>query len=399
MTKSGMKVSLVREISDADEVMETGLSATDCRESSSMWSDDDNDYSGDDKSDADYRQARLTRSKLLCFVAAGLLIFATSLSLIGFVRQEHLGESSIHDPVEENQIRNMTKENDWGSFRRGPSRLETQPIFLSLPDYNAAQPPLYEFYVYRAQSEKTYNLENVNVANIGGVMWYLGNEIVPDNCQRRFDIRRILRFKLRVRTTPELWAKQMSFGVRYAFDSGECTGPHECKRTWDEYGYVVGCNNLGSFPFPAYETFYPDGIWYSLPGSCPSQEFSKRRPNCAQAEPGGKCEGEPTGERNCTWSVEPAGEIDIDELVGIRDKYHSHDNFCRRGCLEYTRRSASGTCGIDFWNGKWNREANKKRVQKALEMFQLKYPDMPAVLPEPRCDFDNRRMFPPTGLQ
>jgi len=202
-------------------------------------------------------------------------------------------------------------------------------------------------------------------------------------------------FKLKTRTTPELWAKHMNFGVRYAFDSGKCTGPEDCRQTWDKYGYVVGCNNLGSFPFPDYETFYQDGVWFSLPGKCSQIEFSKRSPSCGLSEPGGKCSGDPTGARNCTWSIEPAGEIDIDELVGIRG---GHEQFCKRGCVEYSRKTAAGNCGIKFWDGKWSKDANRGRVQKALELFKKKYPNMPAVLPEPRCDFDNSKMFPPHGI-
>ena len=37
--------------------------------------------------------------------------------------------------------------------------------------------------------------------------------------------------------------------------------------------YFVGCNNLGSFPFPDYDTHYPEAKWYALPGPCESKSF------------------------------------------------------------------------------------------------------------------------------
>ena len=43
----------------------------------------------------------------------------------------------------------------------------------------------------------------------------------------------------------------MNFGIRVAFDSGKCTGP-DCNMDWRNYGYNVGCNNLGQWPFPMY---------------------------------------------------------------------------------------------------------------------------------------------------
>eukprot|EP00928_Gymnodinium_smaydae_P100171 TRINITY_DN9764_c0_g1_i1.p1 TRINITY_DN9764_c0_g1~~TRINITY_DN9764_c0_g1_i1.p1 ORF type:complete len:432 (-),score=49.28 TRINITY_DN9764_c0_g1_i1:136-1365(-) len=286
------------------------------------------------------------------------------------------------------------EETRYSESRRRYMALPELPAKLPKPDYSLPKAPVYEFYAYRAQSSKEYDLENVNMANIAGVMWYLHNEIVPDNCNRRFDIRRILRVKVKTTATPELWAKQMNFGVRYAFDSGKCTGPEHCEETWKRYGYVVGCNNLGEFPYPEYETFYPQGVWYSFPGKCSQHEFGQRASDCAVDEPGGKCEGTPTGARDCTYSFEPAGEINIDELVGI---YGGHENFCNRGCYEYKRSTQSGSC-TDFWNHKWTKEKNEERVRKAIRLFAQKYPDTDATLPEPLCDYDNKRAFSPNGL-
>ena len=59
--------------------------------------------------------------------------------------------------------------------------------------------------------------------------------------------------------------------VRYAYDAAQCTGPWNCDinygrrgpRSFCEkrnlsarYGYFVGCNNLGEFPFPTYKIYY-----------------------------------------------------------------------------------------------------------------------------------------------
>lgn len=67
----------------------------------------------------------------------------------------------------------------------------------------------------------------------------------------------------------------MNFGIRVAFDSGKCTGP-DCDMDWQDYGYNVGCNNLGEWPFPTYDTHFDGGIWYSLPGACPSLSYLEK---------------------------------------------------------------------------------------------------------------------------
>jgi len=76
----------------------------------------------------------------------------------------------------------------------------------------------------------------------------------------------------------------MNFGVRVAFDSGKCTGPR-CDYDWSKYGYNVGCNNLGDYPFPKYDTHFKGGIWYSLPGVCPSMSYMDGDAQCAEQEP------------------------------------------------------------------------------------------------------------------
>merc|ERR1712194_494987 len=107
------------------------------------------------------------------------------------------------------------------------------------------------FHMYRAQSETSYPPANVNAGNLAGVMWYLQHEVVsgaygPGN---KFGISRILRYTVKTKATQPLIAKSINFGVRVAFDSGNCTGPR-CEFSWSHYGYNVGCNYLGDYPYP-----------------------------------------------------------------------------------------------------------------------------------------------------
>merc|ERR1711933_654124 len=54
------------------------------------------------------------------------------------------------------------------------------------------------------------------------------------------------------------------------------------------YGYFVGCNKLGQFPYPLSPSHYPGAVWYSLPGL-------------------GRCIGPPTGTEHCTFSFTNEG--------------------------------------------------------------------------------------------
>jgi len=227
--------------------------------------------------------------------------------------------------------------------------------------------PLMEFMMYRAQNDEDYPLENVNTANLPGVMWYLQNEVVsgvygPGN---KFGITRILRIKVQVRATQPLLDKGMNFGIRVAFDSGKCTGP-DCAMDWKDYGYNVGCNKLGDWPFPTYDTHFEGGIWYSLPGSCPSRSYLHKdsNPACKINEPGGKCPGIPTGAGDCTWNYENAGELRLTELYS-----------------ESTEKA--------FWAGDSDPE-NRRKVQVARDLLAAKYGPDPPV---PPCDFEKAKIL------
>lgn len=104
------------------------------------------------------------------------------------------------------------------------SDMEIKPYGLQLNLRSASNAPLLTFYTYRAQGTTSYPPENVNMANLAGVMWYLNNEIVGRadwGGKRKFDITRILRYKVQTRATQPMMELGMNYGVRFAFDSGD----------------------------------------------------------------------------------------------------------------------------------------------------------------------------------
>jgi hypothetical protein len=230
--------------------------------------------------------------------------------------------------------------------------------------FRSAVAPVHRFYVYRAQSDESqYEFSNVNAGNLAGVMWYLTNEVMP-RCPKRYGITRLKRLIVTTRASPELFARGMNFGVRYSYDHGRCTGSNtrdlgHCNLTWHRFGHVVGCNNFRDhYPYPLSDTHYPDGIWYDFPGE-------------------GKC-NYPTGEWNCTWSVEEAGEIRLEEE--LEASFPGLDYCCHGRCTR-------------FWQHPSITSKCSQRVQEALRVFKNKFPGMPLDLPAPRCDFDRSQFW------
>lgn len=260
--------------------------------------------------------------------------------------------------------------------------------------------PLNTFYMYRAQGVTSYPPENVNMASLAGVMWYLHNEIVGRadwGYRRKFDITRILRYKVQTRAPQTLFEAGMNFGVRFAFDSGQCTGPFSCDEAWQNYGYFVGCNRFGnftSFPFPNFPVAY-QGVWYSLPGKCPQMKYmdkskaGSKGEDCLENQPGGFCQGEPTGAADCTYNFEAAGEISLDELEGITD----YNAFIAAGNKEYDRITDHGT-GMTFWNSINDQKLAAWRVDQATKLFEKHYPG--SSLPDnnwEKCDFNYNAFY------
>jgi len=260
-----------------------------------------------------------------------------------------------------------------------------------------SQAPLQSFYIYRATSGKEFPIENVNAANAQGVMWYLHNEVVR-YVPRRFGIDRIVRFKVQYRAPTPLHEKGMNFGVRYAFDSGECTGPGDCQKELGQYGNFVGCNLVYAYPTPQFEDakYYGNPTWYSFPGDCSMKDYHHQDGMCKTYHPGGACSGTPTGAGDCTYSYEPAGFVMVDDVVGIND----YSAFARKGGREYVAgfgvsqsicRRYRSTCDkgihLDFWDWKHSEKYNKLRVQKMLDTFKKKYPGQEELGDAP-CDFN-----------
>merc|ERR1740138_1501108 len=132
-----------------------------------------------------------------------------------------------------------------------------------------------------------------------------------------------------MRTTWEVYrsGKQPQVFAPYAAMSDcRCTTPNCTAAFWQTYGYAPGCRKASQDPDYA----YAGATWYSLPGECPSQRCARKSPECRRDQPGGQCEA-PDGTRNCTWHLEPAGEVRLDAISGIKDR----EEFCAAGKTEF----------------------------------------------------------------
>jgi len=157
------------------------------------------------------------------------------------------------------QHNSATEDAGLRSARHGPRLADTgEEIGLAA---NAAK--IKSFYMYRVQNDEDYSPENQNMANVGGALWYLHNEIVWHHFLRAGTFAstpktRIERYLVFTRATPQLYAKGMNFGVVNTYDLGQCTGPFKCENL-QEYGPVVGCESWKKRPDGKMGSNFPMG--------------------------------------------------------------------------------------------------------------------------------------------
>jgi hypothetical protein len=267
-----------------------------------------------------------------------------------------------------------------------------------------AEPEAITFYMYRAQDTSSYPMQNVNMADLAGTLWYLHREVISST-PRKFKISRILRYSVTIKITKDYFHKHPKvFGPFVAFDSGSARGR---THIWRDYGFVVGCQMLDTKLF----NYVPDETvlasctdeerenvppctapaWYSLPGPCPEEKMADKNAACSTKWPGGMCNSAVvTGEKDCTYFAAPAGEISLDELEGIPDydtfwqTKNSMGDLLPNGNVEYNFTTDAGI-GMDFWDGRHDKVKCTQRIQKVLDLFKEKYPTLPRSLPQPPC--------------
>jgi len=303
--------------------------------------------------------------------------------------------------------------------------LQTLAAVTTTPPPQIQPPaPKLSFYMYRAQNDHDYPFENVNAADLAGVMSYLHNEVVGMT-PRKFNITRVLRLKVTMQNTQKMVdALRNPFSPFVAFDSGKCTVMN-CDSVWNKFGFVVGCQNFNrdvanyvrESPEPTTVSMrrlhtgsdrgLQGGVWYSLPGPCPDQVNAHKSEECRARMPGGRCQSQfVDGSRDCTYTSEYAGEVRLDELSGIlnEDKgFRTYEDFWKKSfdtCLqelrqgnrsapchrneEYNRITDKGV-GCSFWDHIHDAGLCNKRMTKLLRLFEDKFPMFPARLDEPQC--------------
>mmetsp|Transcript_57776 Transcript_57776/g.174691 ORF Transcript_57776/g.174691 Transcript_57776/m.174691 type:complete len:224 (-) Transcript_57776:103-774(-) len=212
-------------------------------------------------------------------------------------------------------------------------------------------------------------------------MWYLHNEVVVST-PRKYDITRIMRFKVTMRNTPELYADtHRQFGPYVAFDSAMCTVPY-CDKIWLKYGFVVGCQPLNvsmqNYVQPSSRgctgRACKPGAWYSMPGPCPAKYYNEKTDNCTLQMPGGACDNEPWG-RTCTYTMEPAGEVRLDQIVGIAN----YTEFRYSGSYEYDATADRGN-NFSWWDGRHDQVNCTWRMNQVQNLFETYFPSADPML-------------------
>jgi len=266
-----------------------------------------------------------------------------------------------------------------------PTRDPNDAVQLLPPsagDGDATNNPVVELFMYRAQEfdgETPYAMENVNMADLPGVIQYIHREIIAEHtigavdrrtgaarAARKYDISAILRYRFLIKNPDTLSGVSMDFNGYVTFDFGQASNRQQW-HDFTDHGDFVGAQAQSNTHVPFNDPYY----WFSLSGFCPNLPFTSsaittlcpENPQtlsgtCSSKEEsknfgcatntdgrtmdkclcysdgsvvwGGLCGADesrsppseiqvPTGGRGCTYSYDPHPEsINIDELVGIK---------------------------------------------------------------------------------
>jgi len=252
-------------------------------------------------------------------------------------------------------------------------------------------PRLQTFYVYRALKEEENLTSNFDAMSMSGILYHLQTAVL--GCPRTGEITRIKRLKVTMKNTPEAYRTfKTQFAPLLAYRNQQCISP-SCEQSFQSRGYAVGClvQERGQ---PCYlkEDCSSDSLHYSFPGPCPLSAAGAKTEECLAQYPGGLCD-EPTGTDNCTFHVEDAGTVTLDELSG-RNASQSLQDWCAAGNLEWDPATDRGV-GMNFWNGLHNDPLRKERMYKLGYLFWKKYPSFPKRLSDPRgCRYAAQKSGP-----
>lgn len=257
------------------------------------------------------------------------------------------------------------------------------------------------FHLFRVRSDENYSCcENADLATAGAAMFYLHNEIVWHPTSRSGTFfenakTRINRYKVTTKATQPLLDLGMDFGVMNEFDITKCTGPFQCDN-FIRFGYAVGCEDWregspANFPHQKWNSLnvYPNTSWFSFPGACPMSGLGDKSHKCELEQPGGACpEGiRPSGTGDCTYTMEDAGEIKLDDMVGMS----SYKEFIAKGGREFDPITDQGV-HLNFWDGKLDDVLANQRTEHMISLFDSKYPDEKTIH-APACNFNKYRFY------
>jgi len=173
----------------------------------------------------------------------------------------------------------------------------------------------------------------------------------------------------------------------------------------EENATIEGTSTTETTTSVNYHDGLHSGIWYSLPGPCPEAKMTDKTSECRERMSGGRC-SKAIGDLNCTYDIEHAGEIRLDDLSGFIDAekgIHNYHDFWAESYTECVGAVAqglrAGPCvrnaeydpltdhgrGCHFWDGKHDTQQGLMRMERVRHMFRDRYPALPSDLPGPQC--------------